>query len=153
MVKYLTYRWDHCNFRSGYWCWNQKDDRNRAMVGQIIWIGLFGCVWKCRVPLKPVWFCWWLSLWKMAISLGILTQHFQTNPFDSLSPLFVSNTYSPCQSLFRMGKVLMYNEKVAGEQDIPRRGRGMSEQWTMDIYMYIYIYVYCIYIYIHPLVI
>ena len=78
------------------------EDRNRAMIEQIIWIGLF----------------------------------------DSLSPLFLSNTYrtySPCQLLFRMGKVLMYNEKVAGEQDIPRRGRGMSEQWTMEIYVYIYI--------------
>ncbi|CAL1154531.1 unnamed protein product [Cladocopium goreaui] len=30
--------------------------------------------------------------------------------------------------LNKMGKVLMYNEKVAGEQDIPRWGRGMSEQ-------------------------
>ena len=30
------------------------------------------------------WFCWSLSLWKMAISLGILTQHFQTNPYGLL---------------------------------------------------------------------
>ena len=29
---------------------------------------------------KTQWFCWSLSLWKMAISLGRLTQHFQTNP-------------------------------------------------------------------------
>ena len=34
------------------------------------------------VPLFTQWFCWSLSLWKMAISLGILTQHFQTNPYD-----------------------------------------------------------------------
>jgi hypothetical protein len=27
------------------------------------------------------WFSWSLSLWKMAISLGRLTQHFQTNPY------------------------------------------------------------------------
>ena len=39
-----------------------------------------GCVWKCRVPHCTQWFCWSLSLWKMAISLGILTQHFQTHP-------------------------------------------------------------------------
>ena len=43
---------------------------------------LFGCVWKWLVPHCTQWFCWSLSLWKMAISLGILTQHFQTNPFD-----------------------------------------------------------------------
>ena len=35
------------------------------------------------VPHCTQWFCWSLSLWKMAISLGILTQHFQTNPFTS----------------------------------------------------------------------
>ena len=29
------------------------------------------------VPHCTQWFCWSLSLWKMAISLGILTQHFQ----------------------------------------------------------------------------
>ena len=27
-------------------------------------------VWKCCVPRKTQWFCWSLSLWKMAISLG-----------------------------------------------------------------------------------
>ena len=32
------------------------------------------------VPRKTQWFSWSLSLWKIAISLGILTQHFQTNP-------------------------------------------------------------------------
>ena len=31
------------------------------------------------------WFCWSLSLWKMAISLGRLTQHFQTNPDGVMS--------------------------------------------------------------------
>ena len=35
------------------------------------------------VPHCTQWFCWSSSLWKMAISLGILTQHFQTNPFWS----------------------------------------------------------------------
>ena len=33
------------------------------------------------VPHCTQWFCWSLSLWKMAISLGRLTQHFQTNPY------------------------------------------------------------------------
>ena len=32
-----------------------------------------GCVWKWLVPHCTQWFCWSLSLWKMAISLGILT--------------------------------------------------------------------------------
>ena len=32
-------------------------------------------VWKCRVPHCTQWFCWSLSCIKMAISLGILTQH------------------------------------------------------------------------------
>ena len=30
-----------------------------------------GFVWKCRVPLHPLWFCWSLSLLFMAISLGV----------------------------------------------------------------------------------
>ena len=42
-------------------------------------------VWVClKMLAKPhctQWFCWSLSLWKMAISLGRLTQHFQTNPY------------------------------------------------------------------------
>ena len=59
----------------------------------------FGYVWKCCVPHCTQWFCWSLSLWKMAISLGITphcthyptsvpypmdnyTQHFQTKPMD-----------------------------------------------------------------------
>ena len=32
-----------------------------------------GCVWKWLVPHCTQWFCWSLSLWKMAISLGRLT--------------------------------------------------------------------------------
>ena len=47
-----------------------------AFGSQLIYMGLS----ENSVPLNPVWFCWSLSLWKMAISLGILTQHFQTNP-------------------------------------------------------------------------
>ena len=47
------------------------------------------CVSENRlVPLNPVWFCWSLSLWKMAISLGILTQHFQTNPYHYMYCLY-----------------------------------------------------------------
>ena len=40
-------------------------------------------IWVCLKIVYPYtqWFCWSLSLWKMAISLGILTQHFQTNPY------------------------------------------------------------------------
>ena len=39
-----------------------------------------GCVWKWLVPHCTQWFCWSWSLYKMAMSLGRLTQHFQTNP-------------------------------------------------------------------------
>ena len=35
------------------------------------WSFLYGCVWKCCVPHCTQWFCWSLSLWKMASSLGI----------------------------------------------------------------------------------
>ena len=42
------------------------------------------CLKMLAKPRKTQWFCWSLSLWKMAISLGILTQHFQTNPCWSL---------------------------------------------------------------------
>ena len=45
---------------------------------------LCGCVWKCCVPLctplYPMVLLIRQSLWKMAISLAILTQHFQTKP-------------------------------------------------------------------------
>ena len=37
-------------------------------------------IWVClKMSCTPItqWFCWSLSLWKMAISLGRLTQHFQ----------------------------------------------------------------------------
>ena len=46
-----------------------------------------------RVCLKMVstpftqWFCWSWSLWNMAISLGRLTQHFQTNPKGNIQQL------------------------------------------------------------------
>ena len=51
---------------------------------------LYGCVWKCCVPHCTQWFCWSLSLWKMAISLGRLTQHFQvqTQHFLAIKWLF-----------------------------------------------------------------
>ena len=39
-----------------------------------------GFLWKCCVPHCTQWFCWSLSLRKMAISLGRLTQHVQTYP-------------------------------------------------------------------------
>ena len=46
------------------------------------------------------WFCWSLSLWKMAVSLGILTQHFQTNPhsFWPKTPMVFVGQKPPCFS-------------------------------------------------------
>ena len=41
----------------------------------------YRCVWKCCVPHCSQWFCWSLFPMKNGYkSLGILTQHFQTNP-------------------------------------------------------------------------
>ena len=40
---------------------------------------IHGFVWKCRVPHCTQWFCWSLSLWKMAISLGIYPIFRQTH--------------------------------------------------------------------------
>ena len=67
---------------------------NFGMV--IYWI--YGCVWKCCVPHCTQWFSWSLSLWKMAISLGILTQHFQTNPYGIFMDIYhhLSSTTSKC---------------------------------------------------------
>ena len=51
----------------------QRDRRNggqRAPLGRIHRVSN-GFVWKCCVPHCTQWFCWSLSLWKMAISLGI----------------------------------------------------------------------------------
>ena len=46
-------------------------------------------IWVCLKIVYPYtqWFCWSLSLWKMAISSGILTQHFQTNPYLQHIPI------------------------------------------------------------------
>ena len=44
------------------------------------------------VPLFTQWFCWSLSLWKMAISLGRLTQHFQTYPCFKMLVLLLPRT-------------------------------------------------------------
>ena len=62
------------------------------------------------VPRKTQWFSWSLSLWKMAISLGIWTQHFQTNPhyqvivimifvFIWWVPVQFVETFHPCHPL------------------------------------------------------
>ena len=42
-------------------------------------VDTYGCVWKCCVPHCTQWFCWSLSLWKMAISLGIYPIFRQTH--------------------------------------------------------------------------
>ena len=42
-----------------------------------------GCVWKCCVPLNPMVLLIIIPFWKMAISLGRLSQHVQTNPWLS----------------------------------------------------------------------
>ena len=45
---------------------------SRDTIDLCIWALLsYGFVWKCRVPHCTQWFCWSLSLRKMAISLGI----------------------------------------------------------------------------------
>ena len=45
------------------------------------------------------WFCWSLSLWKIAISLGILTQHFQTNPYILIWPDAPHGRHISCNML------------------------------------------------------
>ena len=49
-----------------------------------LWTPPYRGVSENRLNPQTQWFCWSLSLWKMAISLGILTQHFQTNPYGWL---------------------------------------------------------------------
>ena len=48
-------------------------------IHSCVW-NLYGCVWKCCVPHCTQWFCWSLSLWKMASYHWEYTQYFQTNP-------------------------------------------------------------------------
>ena len=45
----------------------------------------YGRVWKCCVPHCTQWFCWSLSLWKMAISLGIYPILRNVHPFGHLT--------------------------------------------------------------------
>ena len=47
------------------------------------------------VPHCTQWFCWSLSLWKMAISLGRLTQHFQVQTQISIISSFHIYIYIP----------------------------------------------------------
>ena len=87
-------------------------------------IGTYGCVWKCCVPHCTQWFCWSLSLWKMAISLGILTQHFQTNPYWN------PGTWLPCFDFFTESLVFFPGLFQEGHdsrvQQIDQAGHGRT---------------------------
>ena len=47
----------------------------KSVNSSTIWV----CYWKCCVPHSTQWFSWSLSLWKMAISLGIYPIFRQTH--------------------------------------------------------------------------
>ena len=54
-----------------------------------------GFVWKWLVPHCTQWFCWSWSLWKMAISLGILTLFPDIPKWDLESVFFFGRNRSP----------------------------------------------------------
>ena len=77
------------------------------------------------VPHCTQWFSWSLSLWKMAISLGIWTQHFQTNPclsgFSHIPHFFASRGDSTCCQL--SGTDLFSEQGVETCNEIPGDGQ------------------------------
>ena len=64
-----------------HWFWHPND--HDKLMSSCHWV--YGFVWKCCVPRKTQWFSWSLSLWKMAISLGILTQHYYPNYIPNIN--------------------------------------------------------------------
>ena len=58
-----------------------RENLQETMVFTIKYL-LYGCVTEnvVKTPIIPMVLLIMKSLWKMAISLGIFTQHFQTNP-------------------------------------------------------------------------
>ena len=50
---------------------NQMNKSQNSSSSSMSWFSTWVCYWKCSVPLLSLWFSWSLSLWKMAISLGI----------------------------------------------------------------------------------
>ena len=79
---------------SGWRGWPQKMAWWRSEIRMKKQLDVSWCQWTVGshlgvsenvVPHCTQWFCWSLSLWKMAISLGILTQHFQLPTHISLN--------------------------------------------------------------------
>ena len=79
IFKYLTIFWKQAT--------SNFNRRSSLSSFQVPFQGYtpFGCVWKWLVPHCTQWFCWSLSLWKMASYHWEYTQHFQTHPFDLYS--------------------------------------------------------------------
>ena len=79
------------------------------------------------------WFCWSLSLWNMAISLGILTQHFQTYPysrFPSTSQLWV--IFTPlCQEASRASSWIA-TSSLARQSGQSAKARKNQKRWGDD---------------------
>ena len=141
-----------------YTSWNDRDWPNKItrIMENMIWnyMGLS----ENSVPHCTQSFCWSLSLWKMAISLGILTQHFQTNPhgdFMEISPYFTRFHH-----IFRCisgGGWATQNWGQGQGQVLADFGAALGGDiheisWEMlynDIlHTHIYIYIYSTYIYI-----
>ena len=79
----------------------------------------YGCVWKWLVPHCTQWFCWSLSLWKIAISLGIYPK-FSDKPIW----LFILIRFHEGRSWYTVGVWGNINH------DIPVICRMFGQTWT-----------------------
>ena len=108
----------------------------------------------CSIP-KTQWFCWSLSLWKMAISLGIYPifrqTHIQKKQWNMRNMDRIGNW--SLKAFRRFGQVIMPGELEASSQVAlePWRFHGIQSGAVEDLIGYIYIYYYykCIFIYIY----
>ena len=82
----------------------------------------YGCVWKCCVPLCTQWFCWSLSLWKMAISLGVYPIFRHTH--------IKSIEISGAQCCSRQNFLVCKQCKPASQKWVPLRQKCMLSQQT-----------------------
>ena len=110
----------------------KKTDRSRwsHRWKNVCYIVLHGCVWKLLVPHCTQWFCWSLSLWKMAISLGIYTIFRQTHIVNGDHQHFIRNNRNHQSQQSQLFKIIATG-KNGSEVAIGLRRKHMEKWWIL----------------------